>query len=285
MRAGRVVRIGWRVALATLLVGVVSAVVALMVAAAASRHGRGAGAGVRPVTDAQSLVANVPPTPPALRTPTDPANLSPAELYCLRVLGAEEEYRAAPFKRQGLQNGISSCVYFYEHPSERSARPTPPVHTTPEPCRPPRIPSGRSAGAGQVVDERQVEFGPAYLMENQWIALPPQDGHTVIAYAGTRKAGAALDDYSQGVVVVQGWVFAPCGANTEGDRADYPTPTKHGAVKIVDAVEETLKLQAKDGTIFYFDVASRQYVSGVPAAGTPAAASPATPAPSRTPGP
>jgi hypothetical protein len=37
-------------------------------------------------------------------------------------------------------------------------------------------------------------------------------------------------------------------------------------VHIVDAVGETLKLQAKDGTIFYFDVAARQYVAGFPAA-------------------
>jgi hypothetical protein len=249
----------------------------LAVVAATSRHGQGTAAGSHPTIVAQSLAASVTPTPRPLRTPTDPANLSPAELYCLRQLGAEAEYRQAPFKRQGLQNTISSCVYFYEHPSERSARPTPPVHLTPEPCIPPQIPSGRNTGAGQLVDTRQAEFGPAYSIQNQWVATPQQGGHTVIAYAGTRKAGAALDDYSQGVIVVQSWIFGPCHANLEGDKVDYPTPSKHGAVRIADAVGETLKLQAQDGTIFYFNVASRQWVPGFPAAATTPAAAPAGP--------
>src|SRR5579859_7127912 len=78
-----------RVAVAALLVGVVSAVVALMVAAATSRHGRGTGAGSHAVTDTQSLAANVAPTPRPLRTGADPAAVAPAERYCLRVLGAQ----------------------------------------------------------------------------------------------------------------------------------------------------------------------------------------------------
>jgi hypothetical protein len=53
--------------------------------------------------------------------------------------------------------------------------------------------------------------------------------------------------------------------NPIGAVHSYNTPTKHGAVRIVDAASEVLELEAEDGTTFYFDVASRSFVDG----GTP----------------
>jgi hypothetical protein len=41
----------------------------------------------------------------------------------------------------------------------------------------------------------------------------------------------------------------------------YTTPANAGLVKVKDAVGERLTLDAPDGTRFYFDVATRQWVN------------------------
>jgi hypothetical protein len=46
-----------------------------------------------------------------------------------------------------------------------------------------------------------------------------------------------------------------------GGPDTYNTPTQAGAVQVIDAVGERLTLKAKDGTLFYFDVPSRQWLN------------------------
>ena len=80
-------------------------------------------------------------------------------------------------------------------------------------------------------------------------------------------AGVTGSDPSQGAVMV-----TPVAAGQRGGR--YLTPTKHGAVRVVDAVGEVLELEAEDGTTFYFDVPSRKFLD---AGGTPIASAVETP--------
>jgi hypothetical protein len=82
-------------------------------------------------------------------------------------------------------------------------------------------------------------------------------------------AGARPDDPAQGLLFVTFLNAKGTGELPKGQQPlehFYPTPTKAGLVIITDAVGEVLTLQAKDGTLFYFDVGSLQYVDGPPAA-------------------
>ena len=86
---------------------------------------------------------------------------------------------------------------------------------------------------------------------------------TIAVWAGNEnvldlRTGAV--DQSQGAVIV---------LRDAPGQSIFPTPGKDGPVTVVDAVCETLKLQAQDGTLFYFDVASRKFVSSLPATATP----------------
>jgi hypothetical protein len=265
-----------RVAAAILAVGVGGGLILAVVAQRSVRQdSRGVGGSAGGISP-QQLAASA--TPAA--TPTDPSHLSPAELYCLRVLGAEQEYRQAPAKRQGLQNTISSCVQYYNHPVVNSTAALLHPKTTPYVCDPQSFLHGRPLGAGELFDER-VPYPMPYSFDSFWIWN--DRGNAAVVYAGARREGRGLEDYSQGLVMVQDYQDYPCRGDHQGilvQSTDYPTPSRHGEIKIVDAVGETLKLQATDGTIFYFDVASRQYVAAFPAG----AAAPAT-VPTPSPGP
>ena len=61
---------------------------------------------------------------------------------------------------------------------------------------------------------------------------------------------------------------------------NFPTPTKHGGVRVVSEQDNRLKLVSTDGTTYYFDIPSLSFVSSL----TVFAAS-ITPPPTRTPFP
>ena len=259
-----------RIAAGLLVVGVTGGLVLAAVAQRSVRRGSGPAGGSTASTVAQRLATAA--------TPTDPSHLSPAEVYCLRVLGAEEEYRRDPVKRQGLQNGIVDCVQYYNHPVVNSPAALLRPIGTPYVCNPQAYRHGRPLGGGELTDEGSTGFGMGYKLLNSWLRI--DQGNAVIVYAGTRRAGPAAQDYSQGVVIVQEYRDFPCRDNhgwTTGSPTDYLTPGRNGEVRIIDAVGETLKLQAEDGTLFYFDVATRQYVANFPATGGTPAATPAGP--------
>jgi hypothetical protein len=89
---------------------------------------------------------------------------------------------------------------------------------------------------------------------NAWIAqLGDED---IVVYGGSRR-----DESTEGLVIVL-QKNRRTGAATGPDT--YDTPAKAGEVEIVDAVGERLTLQANDGTLFYFDVLTRQWVTPGP---------------------
>jgi hypothetical protein len=99
---------------------------------------------------------------------------------------------------------------------------------------------------------------------NGWYGL--WDGNEINLYAG-----ALSNDPDQGVIVIL-MRYAPEG--------NLPTPTKHGAVRVVSEHNNRLTLVSTDGTIYYFDIPSLSYVSSLTAF-----APSITPPPTRTPYP
>ncbi len=99
---------------------------------------------------------------------------------------------------------------------------------------------------------------------NGWYGL--WDGNEVNLYAG-----ALSNDPDQGVIVV---------LMRNAPEGNLPTPTKHGAVRVVSVQDNRMKLVSTDGTIYYFDIPSLSYVSSL----TVFAPS-ITPPPTRTPFP
>jgi len=112
----------------------------------------------------------------------------------------------------------------------------------------------RVAGVGKIVESGHVgDLSTVHgVFANQWRAeVAEQNIH---AYAGIKSLTDGLD---RGVVVIR--VFDRNRIVIE--IASYETPQRRGVVKVVDAVDQRLTLRAEDGTLFYFDIPTRQWVS------------------------
>jgi hypothetical protein len=102
------------------------------------------------------------------------------------------------------------------------------------------IENGREIATGQLLGINAV---------NGWYGL--WDGNEVNLYAG-----ALSDDPDQGVIVF---------SINIGHFENYPTPTRHGAVRVVSEQDNRLMLVSTDGTTYYFDIPSLSYVSSLTA--------------------
>ncbi len=127
--------------------------------------------------------------------------------------------------------------------------PYPPTSAVPVPTEP-----IRPLGAGTVYDD---SFDPVFSKQmriaNKWWE-PVGDG-TLVVLAGS---GYQIRDAQQGGLII---VMEDAQHKLTGSTESYLTPSRHGYVQVVDAVGERLTLRAEDGTLFYFDVPSRQWVS------------------------
>jgi len=113
----------------------------------------------------------------------------------------------------------------------------------------------RAAGAGTIVEDGQAPATPRTFMgQNHWYERLPD--RIISVYAGSEGSGG---DRTQGLLMVI--VRAPDETRSLERGQLYSTPIKAGPVRITDAVGERLTLQADDGTHFYFDVATRQWVN------------------------
>src|SRR5438045_5363456 len=106
-----------------------------------------------------------------------------------------------------------------------------------------------------MIHESEQTFLPVAvgLFENQWIA---HIGDQVVTVLAGSKSDLRYSD--QGIVVV---LVEDTNHHTLSGPDTYETPLRAGLVKVVDGVGQVLTLQAEDGTLFYFDVPSRQWVS------------------------
>jgi hypothetical protein len=272
IRMGRVMTL--RVLAGIMLAGAAGLVVAFAGAGLVSCS-RGGGQGVGSSHTAEPLAAL------ATATPT-PIALSPVQEHCLEPLGGADDFRRQPpAVQQAELNEIRFCV------DQLEGLPLPPSPTPPPPLPPGgtplRVPT-KPAGAGTIAESGGN--GPSeagrYIFLNGWYepvrpAGPPP--RTVRAGFQNDQSGAP----AQGIVMVTG---LETGGSSAPQDVVYPTPSRHGAVKIVGAVGETLDLQAEDGTHFYFDARALRYVDHLPPTPTPtpAAVTPAaTPRPGATP--
>jgi hypothetical protein len=203
-----------------------------------------------------ALIAGAGPKPPM---PPSPSPVARGVL--LAPENRPEVYNRLPPEKKALvdrENQLRNQAL--EHPFKVGPRPPIP---TPKPL-PPDLGLGTSywpAGAGTI---RKIGCEQNYrgygLQSNAWIEKLPD--RTLLICAGARPDAPS-----------QGWLFItvddPKGHPLPKDQQllnpFFPTPTKAGLVIITDAVGEVLTLQAKDGTLFYFDVGSLKYVDGPPA--------------------
>ena len=125
----------------------------------------------------------------------------------------------------------------------------------------PRIP----AGAGWISNAQGPRPFPLIAnIYNFWVERT--DDQRIIVYAGSLSDNAA-----QGAVLIQRLnALGPIDAEPE----IYTALLQAGGLRLVDAVGERLTLRADDGTLFYFDVPTRQWVTPDP---TPASSSDPTP--------
>jgi hypothetical protein len=99
------------------------------------------------------------------------------------------------------------------------------------------------------------------------------DGYHFFIYAG-----ALLSDPEQGVIVMV--TTKPSGTSID----QFETSTQHGALRAVSEQNNRLTLIATDGTVFYFDLPTRQFVASLTEV-APSVTPSLTPSPSATPEP
>jgi hypothetical protein len=133
-------------------------------------------------------------------------------------------------------------------------------------------------GAGFIV-ELPLPFNKGqYHIFSQWVEDRNGAQQRIFVYTG-EIAAADGGATNQGVVIVQVWQISVkdnlARTNLVG-QTKLLTPLQVGAVKIKDAQGERLVLQSTNGTTFYFDVPSRQFVPSLAWTPTPGPISPLT---------
>ncbi len=124
--------------------------------------------------------------------------------------------------------------------------------------------NGIPAGTGTLVNEKAM---PPFWMhdfvdENIWYKDTETGTLRTTVYSGFMLAPGGFPT-QQGVVVVEVMKMDSHGDVNEVYYRLFPTPTQSGSVHITDAIGERLILQATNGTSFYFDVPSRQFVTSM----------------------
>lgn len=122
----------------------------------------------------------------------------------------------------------------------------------------------REAGFGTIVETSFSPLPSFYVIKNQWYS--EQNGKQIIVFAGAQRSDPlqgekSLDKPWPGLLIVAVNELGGKFLSDEGGK--YWTPTKVGPVRIVEAEGMNLTLAAEDGTVFVFDVSTRQFISTV----------------------
>ena len=127
---------------------------------------------------------------------------------------------------------------------------TPDIPLTPWPTEP-----IYPAGSGYIYEDGwNVHFASLMVTANNWHMTV--GNQTTIVYAGRE---GVRGNREQGVVLVA--AQDPITYEITSGPDLYETPVQAGIVRIIDAVGDRLTLRAENGTLFYFDVTSRQWVN------------------------
>jgi hypothetical protein len=137
---------------------------------------------------------------------------------------------------------------------------------TPEPSVFSPILDGTPAGVGVIADTRIIPlfYTHDFIFTNAWIKDSQDRSVRTFVYGGFLP-GSGGEVTQQGVVVVQVLKMNGPGNIEMIYYKQFPAPTQSGSVYVTDAVGERLILQSTNGTTFYFDVPTRQFVSSLDA--------------------
>jgi hypothetical protein len=115
----------------------------------------------------------------------------------------------------------------------------------------------RMAGVGRIVEDAQTGFSSEIgFFRNQW----QEEADTPYGRVYTTIfAGVERHDPLQGLIFME--VVTQSLSTSFGS---YRTPLRAGSIQVIDAVGERLTLRADNGTLFYFDVPTRQWVMPAP---------------------
>jgi hypothetical protein len=106
-----------------------------------------------------------------------------------------------------------------------------------------------------LVEGKQAPFASAdFAGRNHWYEVLVD--RRISVYVGGE---GYMGDSSRGVLRILVSSIDGLSPLAPGER--YDTPALKGPIQITDAVGERLTLEAADGTRFYFDVATRQWVN------------------------
>ncbi len=131
-----------------------------------------------------------------------------------------------------------------------------PIDTPVPPLTPWGGPPTQVAGAGIIIQTDYCGLYKLITTRNVW--RETASNTTTMVCAGNTYISA---QHAQLLVVL-------VNATTDivlQDPALYDAPSQAESVEIIDAVGERLTLRADDGTLFYFDVPTRQWVNPTPA--------------------
>ncbi len=140
-----------------------------------------------------------------------------------------------------------------------SNRPQPPPGPTPIPITPtPALIARQPSGSGFIVTDFTSPFpAMSHVITSMW--YEEISNQRIVVYAGALRDNPGVTIVAtQGVVIVQ---FETLGHAPLPGGGTFPTPSQVGAVTIVTARDARLVLQSINGTLFYFDVPTRQFVS------------------------
>lgn len=104
-----------------------------------------------------------------------------------------------------------------------------------------------------IYDDQRVKISAALLFidaQNAWAGI-------IDGYRFTLYAGALQSDPNQGVVGL-------VNSLPNGKRfSQFETPSRHGAIHVVNELNNRIELISSDGTIFYFDLPTYQFVTSL----------------------
>ncbi|MGI8551260.1 MAG: hypothetical protein ACR2PL_10830 [Dehalococcoidia bacterium] len=176
---------------------------------------------------------------------TSPPPLTPEEQQCTDHVGGQSFYSSLPpDKRVAYQPVLDRCVEARRNPPPHPLLGPAPVPASPTPLAD-RILPPDAAG--------QQPYGNARLISG-WAG--DRLGVNLVVYTGSFKS-----DPSQGILYLR---MQPRDGHIGSGAGPFLTPVKAGAIHVVQVSGNLVELQAEDGTTFYFDVSSRQFVSLLP---------------------
>jgi hypothetical protein len=117
------------------------------------------------------------------------------------------------------------------------------------------------AGSGVMSDRGMIPpyYVHDFMFTNFWYQDAESGTLRTYVYGGYIPEPGGFPS-PQGVVVVQTLKMDTQGDIRPAYYHQFPTPTQSGSVRITGAEGDRLVLQSTNGTTFYFDVSSREYV-------------------------